>query len=231
MKMNRIICGIICMVLVCILAGCGGADNTSDKVNEPQKGNTAGQGSVQDGVQMQRPISEDFDSIGEVKRFFDTSIDDSDISSELGDIKFVTDYYTQSEAIAISERANALFVPVVKQSVEAEGFGANWSPDKEHLVIIYRVDGVQYRFIYFFADHYPWVMDEPVAEDVQVGPYTIDFKELEDNIADSVFAGYLQMEEIDVFLHIRVAGNGIDSPSFGAFDFVPLSSVGGDAVE
>lgn len=240
MKMKRMICWIICMAFAIVLTACSSVKETTEgqeKITEGQEENLGeqqetqeetepGQSSVQGGVHMQQPVSEDFETIGEIKRFFDTSTVSSGNSLGASNIKGVTDYHSQTEALSISNTVNALMIPVAKKSANAEGFGATWSPERKNLDIIYIIDGVQYRFIYFLKDHYPWVFDDPVVEDVQVGPYVLDFETAEPPVvADSCFVGGIQIEDQTVYLAIRVAGNGIESPTFEAFDFVPLSSV------
>jgi hypothetical protein len=240
MKMKRMICWIICMAFAIVLTACSSVKETTEgqeKITEGQEeilgeqqetqGETEpGQSSVQGGVHMQQPVSEEFDTIGEIKRFFDTSTVSSGNSLGASHIKGVTDYHSQTEALSISNTVNALMIPVAKKSANAEGFGATWWPESKNLQIIYIIDGVQYRFIYFLKDHYPWVFDDPIVEDVQVGPYVLDFETAEPPVVfDSCFVSGIQIENQTVYLAIRVAGNGIESPTFEAFDFVSLSSV------
>lgn len=223
MKMKRFVCAVICIALLVGMTACGVQDCT-EKPGETQQGQSGGQGSTQGGVQMQRPLTVDFDSIVEIKQFFSAN----ETLSE-GEEITVSKYHSEDKAETLSLAAREIYLPIAKEKENTPS--ASWSPSKEHLTIIYIVDNIQYRFIYFFADHYPWVDDNPVAEDVQMGPYTLDFKTGEPGPYGSCVSGGLQIEGTDVYLRVRVAGAGVEYPNFDDFDFVPLSFVGGDVFE
>jgi hypothetical protein len=224
MKMKRVLCIIICVVSLAVLTACGMQDVSRFPSEKPQ-GQNVGQGSSQSGVQMEAPLTIDLDTIGEIKNFFDMS---STVSGE----KTISNcyHYTDAEAEALSVAANKLFIPVVKE--KEYKLGAEWAPGYEQLEIIYRVDDIQYRFMYFFADHYPWTFDEPVAEDVQAGPYLMDFKTVDPTLyADTVYFGGTQIEGTSVYLAVRIAGYGVETPSLEDFEFIPLSSADENIVE
>lgn len=229
MNTYRIISFVLCMVMVCTLTACSEKPNGSSEqetylgYEEPQ-GNqqNAGNNSQSEGDKVPLP-TRTFETMSEVRAFFERVNSASGSQTEVNGIKDITDYLTQAEANAICIEASTLLFPVLKISDEGVEFGATWTPHVKELDMIYIIDDVRYRFRYYFFNDAEWHCDEPDAPDVQVGPYTVDFQLWEHQKFDTFFFGAIEIQSD--YVAFWALGNGIERPSFEAFDFVPLSSI------
>ena len=136
-------------------------------------------------------------------------------------------YVTDDEAADIYNTADMLLYPVASLPDDSVEMHATWYTEKNSLDIVYVIDDVQYRFLYFFGLDYQWESEEgPIAQGVKLGPYTVDFWAQESNVFDARYYGYIKLD--DVYVAIIVMGDGLDAPSFDDFRFVPLSSIDGE---
>lgn len=234
MKIKRVFITFLCMAMICVLVACSEKpqNNSEHDAYLGQEGMQANNDNLGDNSpntgHQEPPITVSFDTMSEIKSFFDDTMNSGGDSAETNEIKNITDYHSQSEAGALSDSAASLLLPVANVSGEGIEFGASWRPSTKCLDIIYIIDNVKYRFKYYFDNDAEWNCDEPAALDVQVGPYTVDFELREHPTYEKFFFGGIEIQS--AYVAIWALGNEIDSPSFEAFSFVPLSSIGGTDV-
>lgn len=204
----------ICILLASTLTACSDT-NPNLKDNNVQLGGT---GETSQNSENYRPVDRPkFESMTEIKEFLDQ-------------VGTINQNESEGEPVDVSATASTLLYPVLVCPSDAEAFGATWYSEKNSLDLAYKIDGIRYRFIYFFGSDYVWETDEePSVSDMKLGAYTVDFWAQEHANFDVRFYGYVKMD--DVYITITVTGNEIDSPNFEAFDFAPLSSVSGDVTE
>lgn len=205
---------IICILLAVMLVAC------SDTISEQPDTNVqikATEETSQSSVNH-RPIDRpSFQSMAEVKEY-------------LEQVGTINQNASEEDQVDVSGIASTLLYPVLVNPSDDKAFGATWYSEKNSMDVSYGIDGIQYRFTYFFGSDYVWETDEePSVRGMKLGAYSVDFWPQEHVNFDVRFYGYVKTD--DVYITITVTGNEIDSPNFDAFDFVPLSSIGGDAVE
>lgn len=220
MKIKRMMCILICITLIFIMNGCAEAQVSPEITSETPQIQETEQGSSQNGVHTQPPLVKYFNSIDEIMQFFE--INENGLDGK--EVETIRNWYYigDEERRTILEEVKDLYIPIAKAGDQA--CRGDWAYGMNHLDFCYGIDDIQYRFFYYFSDQYPGDLEDIVAEDVQAGPYTIDFIEAKPAIVhDTAFVGRLQLSS-EVYMIIRVSGNGVEKPSFEDFDFIPLSS-------
>lgn len=220
---------LVCVMFLISMLGCGAREN--DSVHQ---GGNGGRLDIKEptssNVHQDVPTNIRFDTVEGINKFFAINGTNGDKNTVEGSVGNIFKYETQSKAEQISTSMAEIYFPKTDMGVNAEYDSSNQSMDS-----IYIIDGVQYCFVYFFDKESDWYYgDEPAFSNVQVGPYTMDFFELEHphNEGERYLLGHLTLGSIDLMVRIRgTQGESYEKFSFDAFDFIPLSSVGGDAVE
>lgn len=216
MNAKRIVLFGICTALLFSLAACSIGNNSASNHGGAQSTDNNGENSSQSNVDYTPVDRPTFDTMSEVKSFLDATSD--------GTTGHISQHVSQSDAATISSTAGTLLYPVLAISSDEAGFNAQWFNDRTSMDIIYVIDSIQYRFIYFFGSDYEWESDEePTVQDMMLGTYSVDFWPREHVNFDVQFYGFVKLE--DVYITITVTGNEIEAPSFEAFDFVSLSSI------
>lgn len=172
---------------------------------------------------------EEFNALTDIKNFFSdgstVQINGLPNTAE----KNIYQYEPQSNANQFVNAAASLYYPVANISSDAVDFGSHYLPWHKELDIIYVVDNTQYCFIYFFDYDSDWYYGEtPVYSDVEVGPYTIDFYELDKPHTEDqrYFLGHIAINGIDLLVKIQgVEGTPVEAFSFAIFDFVPFAEM------
>lgn len=212
---------IVCLIILLSLLGC----STTSPLSETQQTDATSYLPTQDSVNHDVPKHPEFHTLSEIKSFLDVSNASGDSSANEKEMDTICDYVPQSSAENISEIASSLLFPV---TVKTE-LGATYFEEYQSLDLIYVIDGVQYRFIYFFESDYVWnVEEDPAVQNVMVGPYRVDFWKLDHPNFAYQYYGFVKTDR--VYLRITVLGENVSDFSFDAFDFVPLSSIGGGDV-
>jgi hypothetical protein len=175
------------------------------------------------------PANIQFDTVEDIYKFFAINGADGDKNAVEGSVGNIFKYETRSKAEQISTSMAETYFPKTDMSINAE-----YDPSNQSMDSIYIIDGIQYCFVYFFDKESDWYYgDEPAFSSVQVGPYTMDFFELEHphNEGERYLLGHTTIDSIDLLVRIRgTQGQSYEKFSFDAFEFVPLSSVGGGVI-
>lgn len=218
---------IACVLLLTLLLGCDSRELDTMKQSGDAAEATELQESTSGGEPQDVPVQIRFQTVNDLSKFFSTdSVCEEDSSTE-NNITSIFQYETQSKADKIVASVAGIYVPTENNRINAKYFPNNQSMD-----IIYVIDGIQYCFIYFFDREDDWDYGEiPAFSDVQVGPYTMDFFQLEKPYSEGEYYLLSHIPVSGIDLLVRVQGEQYEEFSFEAFDFVPLSSVGGDVVE
>lgn len=169
------------------------------------------------GMPMDRP---EFTTFSEIKNFL---CDANNSTNETNNN--IYDYVSQNSAPNISKALASITFPVTNESE----FSATYFKEYNSLDVIYRINEIQYRFIYYFESDYVWNSeDAPALEDVQVGPHKVDFWQIDHPNFPYEYYGFVKQD--GVYLQITMLGEDLSGISFDAFSFVPLSSIGGTDV-
>jgi hypothetical protein len=226
--MKKYVADLVCLLFLISLIGCGAKENTTRR---EEKGEGAGMKNPSLNQEHQDvPSNIRFDTVQDINKFFAINGASGDKNAVEGSAGSIFEYETKSKAEQISTSMAGISFPKTDAGVNAEYYPSNQSIDS-----IYIIDGIQYCFMYFFDKEADWYYgDEPAFSNVQVGPYVMDFFEVEHphNEGEYYLLGHMALDSIDLLIRIRgTQDETYEKFSFEAFDFVPLSSVGGDVVE
>lgn len=168
---------------------------------------------------MVPPTTIYFDSLDEIREYFDMSIGVLPGDERAG----VQDHCSEEEARAICEAMESLVFPYLETDGKPAELGANWVPYRKILDIIYVVDEIQYRFTYYFFSDYQGEDEEPTVRNVQAGPYELDFKRKEHTNSEYWYLSGVR--EGTTYVSFWVASDREDCLNYERFRFVHLSEL------
>lgn len=213
-----LICLMLAMMFLFSLVGCGATNNSDETTNQRLDANKPTHGAGHQDI----PERPEFDTLAEIKSFFDTTRTDGSDTEDS-----IKNYVSADEVAGICTMADKLVFPT---SSEAKFGSAIYFEELQSLDIIYGYNDIQYRFIYYFDNDSVYESESsPELLNVQVGPYKVDFWKIDHPNFPYKYYGYIKID--GVYLVITGLGEDLSEFSFEVFDFVPLSSVGGDVVE
>ena len=159
------------------------------------------------------PLIITFSSINEISDFLTTSLGSPDEFQEYKEKQSIMHGLTHDNAKCISNMIVANPIPMPKAEIEPEGFGASYYSDRNELSIIYRVDGIRYRFIYRFgeplsADTYN---DFPVLTNCEIGDYKVDLYKTGDTISGDFISN-------STLVHLVIYTNNIEQVNLSFFN-------------
>lgn len=122
---------------------------------------------------------------------------------------------------AVAHNMEIVYLPVTSADITFEGFGATYDLYLNTLDITYRIDGVSYRFIYWYNNDTLPALSESltlVKEGVRIGENLIDLYASGDRLI-----GYF----LDGSVRVGIVINTSDfaSVSLDSFDMVPVASI------
>ncbi len=166
------------------------------------------------------PVMIPFDSIDEIGTF---------IASANGTAEQYASYAQETEPlINVSQKAARVMaaamasvdIPRLQEGRACEGFGATYTPDRNELDIIYRVDGIRYRFVYQYGKTDAQLPSTaPVAENQALGDRSVDLYQ-----GDGCLVGYVT--EPSAVVQIVVYTEQVEQASLQMFSLHSLDESG-----
>ena len=139
---------------------------------------------------------------------------------------YKTEIYTGKQMIYSSGRVQVahnmeiVYLPVVSDDVTVEGFAADYNLYSNVLDIIYRIDGVIYRFTYEYNKNtLPDMSEREIAKE----NVCLDDQEIDLYFGDRWLGGYFL--DGAVLVHLTVLTSDLENLSLDAFDMVPVASI------
>jgi hypothetical protein len=230
MKNKHLICYLLCLTVVLSLCACTGETSNPQIPQDTTAQSTSKESSTPGNNHSVPPDIVYFQSLTGVRDFF-TQVGTDQIEPTLGpSVRSIYLYKEASTAAQYSDAIFSLYIPVDNTHTDDDNFGSSYLPNNNSLDIIYIANNIQYCFIYFFDLDSDWYYGEtPVFSDVSVGPYMIDFYQLENKNGKPYFLGHIAINGIDLLIRVMgIEGSIVESFSFDIFNFVPFSSIGGN---
>ena len=165
------------------------------------------------------PITVYFDSLDEVRRFFD--LDEGLMVN--GELKTVADYFPNTQMKRISATVDTLMFPYLEIDGKPAKLDASWVPDNRTLDVIYVVDEIQYRFTYFFLSEKDWSYDDGTEKGIRVGPYQLNFRRTDHPIFEYFYVSGFR--EDTSYVQISAKSDREDCLTFDRFSFIHLSEL------
>ena len=133
------------------------------------------------------PYSVSFSSITEMKDFFNSAKGSAAQYEEFIQQNNINASITQSHAQHMATNVEQNDIPLVTSNSVADDFGATYYLDRNELDIIYKINGIRYRFVYRYNKTSSSVRTtSPVLENVNLGTYVFDLYQ-----GDGCFVGEL----------------------------------------
>lgn len=218
---KRIICWMLSVLFLICSAGCSTSVDPGDTTQQGLDETYPAKDNVNQILPPKRP---EFDTLAEIKAFFDVSR-----ASDVDSTCTIKNYVEASKVADICGMADKLVFPT---SGQAQLGDAIYYKEHNSLDMIFGHNGIQYRFTYYFDSDFVYENESaPALQNVQVGPYEVDFwkRDHPNPSFPYEYYGFVRVDE--VYLSIISKGKDMSDFSLDIFEFVPLSSVGGDVVE
>ncbi len=171
------------------------------------------------------PITISFDSIQEVQDFIKAANGTEEEFEKYRDSKEDLYYYVRSQKVAqaMAHNMDIIDLPLMPSKTPDETFRMEYCLSYNTFEVIYG-DGVyfKYRFIYFYNKNtLPLIEDQPIKENVTIGPYSLDLYE-ETGTNGRLVGCYLD-KSVCVSVRINTVQFG-DLP-LDIFNMAPIESV------
>lgn len=133
------------------------------------------------------PYSVSFSSITEMKDFLNSTKGNTAQYEEFIQKNNTNIFITHSNAQSIAKNVEQNDIPLVKSDRIAYEFAATYNLDRNELDLIYRIDGIRYRFVYKYNETSSFVRTtSPVLKGLNLGTYVVDLYQ-----GDECFVGEL----------------------------------------
>ena len=133
------------------------------------------------------PYSVSFSSIAEMKDFLNSAKGSAAQYEEFIQQNNINASITQSHAQHMATNVEQNDIPLVTSNSVADDFGATYYLDRNELDIIYKINGIRYRFVYKYNKTSSFApTTPPVLENVNLGTYVFDLYQ-----GDGCFVGEL----------------------------------------
>lgn len=133
------------------------------------------------------PYSVSFSSIAEMKDFLNSAKGSAAQYEEFIQQNNINASITQSHAQHMATNVEQNDIPLVTSNSVADDFGATYYLDRNELDIIYKINGIRYRFVYKYNKTSNFApTTPPVLENVNLGTYVFDLYQ-----GDGCFVGEL----------------------------------------
>ena len=133
------------------------------------------------------PYLVSFSSITEMKDFINSTKGNTAQYEKFVQENSINTAITQSSAQNIAKNIEQNNIPLVKSTSAVDEFGATYYLDRNELDIIYKINGIRYRFIYRYNKTSSLERTtSPILEDQKLGTYIVDLYQ-----GDECFVGEL----------------------------------------
>ena len=133
------------------------------------------------------PYIVSFSSISEMKNFLNSTKENTEQYEKFIQENKINTSITQNYAQYIATNIEQNDIPLVKSDLVADEFAATYYLDRNELDIIYKINGIRYRFVYKYNKNSILVRTtSPVLEDLNLGTYVVDLYQ-----GDECFVGEL----------------------------------------
>lgn len=181
--------------------------------------NTETNESINENENHSVPYSVSFSSIAEIKDFLSSAKGSSAQYEEFAQKNNINISITQSFAKSVATNIERNDIPLPKSDLVADEFAATYYLNRNELDIIYRINGIRYRFIYKYDETSSLERTvSPVLEDLNLGSYFFDLYQ-----GDECFVGEIVTESAVIQLVVYDTKE-TSNVNFNAFNMGILSN-------
>ena len=206
-KFLLILLSILCCIFV---VSCNNANSTSSKNTSQEEDKLPIQSTPHE---EDPPAMLAFSSFEDIKNFIVASE-----NSESYD-KYVTDNHIMSVSYNDAQNvvSNILHLPLPYTTLASE-MGGTYYIERNEFDLIFKVNGIRYRFIYLFGGRELTYQGEPDLLDVPLEDYNIDLYK-----RDTCYLGIFECESVNV--DVAIYTSQAKDVSFEAFELKPIESI------
>lgn len=215
--MKRTFFLIICLVAFLILTSCNSTNITDTEKNnsKPDENINNSQGTSDGTV----PVMVLFSSKDDIKEFILAATGTASQYTSFADKQTTTKLITYDTAKNVAANICECIFPNAKNNENVEGFGATYYVDRNELDVIYKINGIRYRFIYSFNTTKDYMREEtPVLSNIPIGSSVLDLYQAE---SGGLFGSII---EGTTSIYIIVYTEDLNSVDFDCFDFSVISN-------
>ena len=174
----------LCLIICFGILGCNNTTITdaTGSIKQTEK--------ADESIENISPVLIQFDSVTDIVDFVSVTNSQeekfNDYVEKHGDSKRVS--YEDAKKFAGNYSKTKIFFN--KNDISCDDFSGTYYVDRNELSLIYKIDGIIYRFIYSFDANAPHQYDgEPVLKDVKVGSFELDLYQGDGCMVGSVIDG------------------------------------------
>ncbi len=208
---------IICLVAFLILTSCNSTNiaDTEKNNSRPDENIDNSQGTSDGTV----PVIVPFSSKDDIKEFILAATGTASQYTSFADKQTTTKLITYGTAKNIAANIRECVFPNAKNNENVESFGATYYVDRNELNVIYKINGIRYRFIYSFNTTKDYVHEgTPVLSNIPIGSSLLNLYQAESGgLVGSIIEGTTS-------IYVIVYTEDLNSVDFNYFNFSAISN-------